>query len=339
MAPGHRGGRPQHGEPDPHRVRRQHQPPGARPGAGEEPDQRLAEVDLGEDRHQHHQRDQGVAPADVLGCRRAGRDDPVEQPERGVHDRVEHQRVGVAVHRHRDLATQAREVARGAGAVAREHLGLPVPVVQDLDRRSSAPDGSRGAYRSNAAYPAPVTAVGSIVARYDPEQGRRGAGGARAGALPPDREPGRRPGERRHRRRVPHHAADRRPRAAGVERVRRVRGPGQPGRRRPRLPAHRVPRRRVRRPADDPHRAPAVGPRQAPVQHRGPVGAGEGQFLVRRERLAVRPAHGQPRRHGTHPRQRRRPGAVGARAARTPSTSTSSPTAGTTAPRCVPSIS
>ena len=53
-------------------------------------------------------------------------------------------------------------------------------------------------------------------------------------------------------------AAGRRPRPAGVQRVRRVRGPGEPGRRRPRVPARGVRRRRDRRPADDPHRAPAA---------------------------------------------------------------------------------
>ena len=76
------------------------------------------------------------------------------------------------------------------------------------------------------------------------------SGGARAGALPPDRQPGRRPRLRPHRRRLSHLRADRRPRPAGVQRLRRVRGPGEPGRRRPRVPARGVRRRRDRRPVD-----------------------------------------------------------------------------------------
>ena len=121
--------------------------------------------------------------------------------------------------------------------------------------------------------------------------------------------------ERPEGRRLPDHGAGRRPRAAGVQRVRRVRGPGEPGRRRPRVPARRVPGRRDRRPAHGPHRAAAAGLRQAAVQHGGPLGAGQGRLPVRRECLALRPADVEPRRHRADPRRGRRPCAAGARVA------------------------
>ena len=87
----------------------------------------------------------------------------------------------------------------------------------------------------------------------------------------------------------------------------------------------------------------------------------KGGFHSERQRVALRAAHGQPRRHRPHPRRRRRRRPAGGRRAllqrrraarrlahraahrrrldraaptRTPSTSTSSPTAATTAPRC-----
>ena len=141
-------------------VRHQHQSPRPGTGAREEPDQCLAEVGLGEDRHQQHQRDQGVAAADVLGCRRPGRDDPVQEPEPGVHDRVEHEGVGVAVHGHRHLAPQS---ARRGGP------RFPPRVRDGTDAlRSAAPidDGGGGA--------------GMI---------GRARGGARAGAFRPAGDP------------------------------------------------------------------------------------------------------------------------------------------------------